>query len=180
MFTMTIFVISYMMSINIMRVLTYVTFKIFKDRKILNTGVPILILFVINYIIILFGVTCLPIISLMKTQYNMTMYNLYTMPAINTLKLTASNCTECSPLNISCTSSAYNISYQKDVDYSVQCLFDTNISSYNSTLTVESEIIDWSVMVRINLFWLHVICMYCFIYCLIVCARKDSIYGIQN
>lgn len=85
------------------------------------------------------------------------------MPDINTLKLTAFNRTEFSPINISCTSSAYNITYKKGVDFSVQCRYDPNITSYNGTDIVESELIDWSVMVRINLFWLHVICMSIFI-----------------
>ncbi|CAC5414179.1 unnamed protein product [Mytilus coruscus] len=83
----------------------------------------------------------LPIVFYVK----IIMYNLYAMPDINTLKLTALNCTEFSPINISCTSSAnnINITYKKGVDFSAQCRYDPNITSYNGTFVVESEVIDW-------------------------------------
>ncbi|XP_063412032.1 uncharacterized protein LOC134694863 [Mytilus trossulus] len=169
MFTLTVIIICHMLSIKIMESSTYGIFKIFKDRKILNMNCSQLYEWCVLYVFLfIFVVGLLPIVFYVK----IFKYNLYAMPDINTLKLTALNCTEFSPLNISCTSSPYNITYKRDVDFSVQCRYDPNITSYNGTFIVESEVIDWSVMVHINLFWLHVICMYFFIYCISVLGKK--------
>lgn len=77
-----------------------------KMGKILNMDCSDLYEFCVLYVFIfIFIVGLLPIVFYVK----IIKYNLYAMPDINTLKLTAFNRTEFSPINISCTSSAYNI-----------------------------------------------------------------------
>ncbi|CAG2198535.1 unnamed protein product [Mytilus edulis] len=116
------------------------------------------------------GISALELIGSYSDTDEYTNNKFYTLPDINTMKLTALNCTEFIPNNISC--SAYNTTYTIGADFSAQCRNDLNFTSYNGTFIVESDVIDWSVMVCINLIWLHVICIYFVFYCLSVFARK--------
>lgn len=99
----------------------------------------------------------------------MSKYLLYTVHDLNSLTITASNCTEFSSVNISCTLFANNITYKHVIDFSAHCLTDPTLPSYNGTygtLTVESELIDLSnlsfyLFSFCVAFWLHAICTYC-------------------
>ncbi|XP_063407139.1 uncharacterized protein LOC134690906 [Mytilus trossulus] len=108
-------------------------------------------------------------------------YDISTNRVIYTLNITSNNCTELSSVNISCTSLDYNISYRSGVDFSVQCLNDPNTtsSSYNGTLIVESEFINWMEIGILSIFWSHIICAYCFLHCLSIIVKIHETLQVQ-
>lgn len=119
MFAVSVLVVVYMMSIKMIGISTYAIFKIFKDSKILNIESSLLCCFSTKYIILFITLALfIPIFSIIK----LTTYNIYTLPDINTLKLTALNYSECSSINITCTSSVYNITYKKGVDFTLHVI----------------------------------------------------------
>lgn len=101
-------------------------------------------------------------------------FNFSTMRVMHTLNITALNCTELTSVNIACTSLVYNITYKNGINFLVQCRQDPNITSFNGTLTVESELTDWSEIGLVSLFWSHAICAYCFILCFSIFVKRSS------
>ncbi|XP_071137098.1 uncharacterized protein [Mytilus edulis] len=104
------------------------------------TGIGILLFMIIIVFDLLVYVTYTAIVipseSLSYSQSS-------TIPEMNILKITSSNCIEFSLENITCMSQAYNNTYQNGVDFSVQCHTDPNITSYKGTLAAELGYTDW-------------------------------------
>lgn len=98
-----------------------------------------------------------------------------TIRNIKTLNIIASNCTEFNLETITCMVSGYNHTYKNDVDFTVQCFADPNITSYNGTLTVESEYTESEIgflLVFCLNFCLHAIFSYCFLHCVFLFVQK--------
>ncbi|XP_052085777.1 uncharacterized protein LOC127723254 isoform X1 [Mytilus californianus] len=161
-------VVLYRAVIELIRYFTHVTYLQVRYREKL----PIAVLNLFLCCTLIYGVSKDFPASDLKYYYNFS-----TMRVIYTLNITASNCTEFNSVNILCTSLAYNITYQNDVDFSMQCRTDPNFTSYNGTLIVESGFIDWQEIGIISNFWSHVICAYCFLYCFSICIRRIMFRG---
>lgn len=150
--------------------LVFPSFRYMKQQKIIQR-------FNWKIYIVTLGFLCLSFTGVIVPIYD---YSKENMHVIHTLNMFDVNCTGLNHVNISCTSLVYNITYINGVDFYVQCHNDLSIVSYQDTLTVYELFIDWIERGLISLFWLHTLCAFCFLQCIVIIFKGKLVQGFDN